>query len=46
MEKKCKPLVMEHFSMVHSSFFVDFVFKNNITILKGDSGTGKTLDFS
>ena len=41
---KSKPVVMEHFSTVHSSFIVDFTFKNNITILMGDSGTGKTAD--
>lgn len=43
---KSKPSVMEHFSTVHSSFIVDFTFKNNITILMGDSGTGKTASFS
>lgn len=43
---KSKPLVMEHFSMVHTSYIVDFRFTNNITILTGDSGTGKTLVFS
>ena len=43
---KSKPIVMEHFSTVHSSFIVDFKFKNNITILMGDSGTGKTAAFS
>ena len=43
---KSKPVVMEHFSTVHSSFIVDFIFKNNITILMGDSGTGKTMIFS
>lgn len=43
---KSKPMVMEHFSTVHSSFIVDFTFKNNITILMGDSGTGKTASFS
>ena len=43
---KSKPVVMEHFSTVHSSFIVDFTFKNNITILMGDSGTGKTAAFS
>ena len=43
---KSKPLVMDHFSMVHTSFIVDFRFTNNITILTGDSGTGKTLVFS
>lgn len=43
---KSKPIVMEHFSTVHSSFIVDFTFKNNITLLMGDSGTGKTAAFS
>ncbi|MDE6607023.1 MAG: ABC transporter ATP-binding protein [Lachnospiraceae bacterium] len=43
---KSKPVVMEHFSTVHTSFVVDFIFKNNITILMGDSGTGKTAAFS
>lgn len=43
---KSKPIVMEHFSTVHTSFVVDFNFTNNITILTGDSGTGKTAAFS
>lgn len=43
---KSKPMIMEHFLTVHSSFIVDFTFKNNITILMGDSGTGKTASFS
>ena len=43
---KSKPIVMEHFSTVHTSFVVDFTFTNNITILTGDSGTGKTATFS
>lgn len=43
---KSKPIVMEHFSTVHTSFVVDFTFRNNITILMGDSGTGKTATFS
>ena len=43
---KSKPVVMEHFSTVHTSFVVDFTLKNNITILMGDSGTGKTAAFS
>lgn len=43
---KSKPIVMKHFSTIHSSFVVDFTFKNNITILIGDSGTGKTAAFS
>lgn len=43
---KSKPMVIEHFSTVHSSFVVDFEFKTNITILMGDSGSGKTAAFS
>ena len=43
---KSKPIVMDHFSTVHSSFLVNFTFRNNITILLGDSGTGKTASFS
>ena len=44
--ENCEPVVMEHFSTVHTSFVVDFTFTNNITILMGDSGTGKTATFS
>ena len=43
---KSRPIVMTNFSTVHSSFIVDFTFQNNITILMGDSGTGKTAAFS
>lgn len=43
---KSKPIVMDHFSTIHSSFVIDFTFTNNITILMGDSGTGKTASFS
>lgn len=43
---KSKPVVMDHFSTVHTSFIVDFKFTNNITVLTGDSGTGKTASFS
>lgn len=43
---KSKPVVMNHFSTIHTSFIVDFTFTNNITILTGDSGTGKTVSFS
>ncbi len=43
---KSKPIVMSHFSTVHTSFVLDFTFTNNITILMGDSGTGKTASFS
>lgn len=43
---KSKPIVMDHFSTVHTSFVLDFEFTNNITILTGDSGAGKTASFS
>ena len=43
---KSKPIVMEYFSTEHTSFVLDFEFTNNITILTGDSGTGKTVSFS
>ena len=43
---KSRPVVMERFSTVHTSFVVNFIFTNNITILMGDSGTGKTAAFS
>lgn len=43
---KSKPIVMDHFSTIHTSFLVDFAFTNNITILTGLSATGKTASFS
>lgn len=43
---KSKPIIMEHFSTEHTSFVLDFKFTNNITILMGDSGTGKTASYS
>ena len=43
---KSKPIIMEHFSTVHTSFVLDFEFTSNITILTGDSGVGKTASFS
>ena len=43
---KSKPIVMKHFSTVHTSYIVDFDFTNNITILTGSSGVGKTASFS
>jgi len=43
---KSKPVVMEHFSTVYTSYVIDFYFINNITILTGSSGTGKTASFS
>ncbi|MBQ3513972.1 MAG: ABC transporter ATP-binding protein [Lachnospiraceae bacterium] len=43
---KSNPVVMERFSTVHTSYIVNFIFSNNITILTGDSATGKTASFS
>lgn len=43
---KSKPIVMEHFSTVHTSNIINFKFTNNITILTGESATGKTAVFS
>ena len=43
---KSKPIVMKHFSTVHTSYIVNFEFTNNITILTGASATGKTASFS
>ena len=43
---KSKPIVMNHFSTVHTSFVLNFDFTNNITILTGSSATGKTASFS
>ena len=43
---KSKPIVMEHFSTVHTSYVLDFDFTSNITILTGSSATGKTASFS
>ena len=43
---KIKPIVMERFSTIHTSFTVNFEFTNNVTILTGLSGSGKTASFS
>lgn len=43
---KSKPIVMEHFSTVHTSNIINFNFTNNITILTGESAAGKTAVFS
>ncbi len=43
---KSKPIIMDHFFTVHTSYIVNFKFTNNITILTGESATGKTAAFS
>ena len=42
---KSKPIVMDHFSTVHTSYVLNFDFTNNITILTGAAATGKTTSF-
>lgn len=41
-----RPLVIQRLEAVHTSFRLDFVFDSNITIVMGDSGTGKSVVFS
>lgn len=43
---RSKPVVMESFSAVHTSYVIDFLFTNNLTIITGDSASGKTVVFS
>ncbi|MCM1113274.1 MAG: hypothetical protein NC399_08490 [Muribaculum sp.] len=41
-----KPIIMENLNARHTTFSIEFHFTNNITLLMGDSGMGKTLIFS
>ena len=41
-----KPVVMEHFHTVHTSFVVNLHFTNNITLLTGKAASEKTTVFS
>ncbi len=43
---KSRPKIMEHFFTIHTSYIINFTFTNNITILTGNSATGKTASFS
>lgn len=43
---KAKPLIMNRMRIAHEPFMIDFTFANNITILTGASGTGKSMVFS
>ena len=43
---KSKSLVVSHCRFWNSSFKIDFVFDNNLTLLMGDSGTGKSIVYS
>lgn len=40
-----KPIIMETLKARHTTFLIEFHFINNITMLMGNSGTGKTLIF-
>lgn len=40
-----KPVILENLKARHTTFLLDFHFTNNITLLMGDSGMGKTLIF-
>lgn len=41
-----RPRIMEKFFTIHTSYIVNFIFTNSITILTGESGTGKVVPFS
>ncbi|MDE6054093.1 MAG: ABC transporter ATP-binding protein [Lachnospiraceae bacterium] len=41
-----RPVIMEILKARHTTFSIDFHFANNITLLMGDSGMGKTLAFN
>lgn len=43
---KIKPLLFDNIQTAHTSFNVNFKIDNNITFIKGDSGTGKSAVFS
>ena len=43
---KIKPLLYSNIQTTHTSYAVDFEIENNITFIKGDSGTGKSAVFS
>lgn len=43
---KSKPLIMNQLRIIHTAFVVDFSFTNNMTIMTGAAGTGKSMTFS
>lgn len=43
---KAQPLIMNQMRLAHEPFMIDFTFTNNITILTGAAGTGKSMIFS
>ena len=40
-----KPVVTKELELIHTAYKVDFDLRNNITMLMGDSGSGKTTVF-
>ena len=40
-----KPVVTKDLELIHTAYNVDFDLRNNITMLMGDSGSGKTTVF-
>lgn len=43
---KSKPLIADKLHAVHTSYIVDFSLYNNIVLVMGDSGTGKSVVFT
>lgn len=43
---KSKPLIADKLHAVHTSYIVDFSLSNNIVLIMGDSGTGKSVVFT
>lgn len=41
-----KPIIADRLHAVHTSHIVDFSLSNNIILIMGDSGTGKSVVFS
>ena len=37
------PLITKHIYTQHTSFVIDIQLQNNITLISGESGTGRTL---
>lgn len=42
---KSKPVVMEHLYIETADFIVDFTLKNNLILVTGNAGSGKSLAF-
>lgn len=40
-----KPMVLDKLELAHTAYRIDFDLQNNVTLLMGDSGSGKTTVF-